>query len=156
MEYMAGGEFFSVLESMGQFSERNAALAMRDIITGVSCLHVHGIIHRDLKPENLLCTSKKWPLNIKIGDFGLAGYTDDEREATPIGTLFYMAPEVLKRENYGTEVDMWSLGVILYVILSGKQNHLTRLEPVRGGLTCVVSDTVQGGYRSMETLKPSV
>ncbi|KAJ8900895.1 hypothetical protein NDN08_000194 [Rhodosorus marinus] len=120
MEYMPGGEFFSVLESMGNFSERNAAIAMRDIITGVSCLHVHGIIHRDLKPENLLCTSKKWPLNIKIGDFGLAGYTDDERESTPIGTLFYMAPEVLKREDYGTEVDMWSLGVILYVILSGR------------------------------------
>uniref|UniRef100_A0A7S0G5Q7 Non-specific serine/threonine protein kinase n=1 Tax=Rhodosorus marinus TaxID=101924 RepID=A0A7S0G5Q7_9RHOD len=120
MEYMPGGEFFSVLESMGHFSERNAAIAMRDIVTGVACLHVHGIIHRDLKPENLLCTSKKWPLNIKIGDFGLAGYTDDERESTPIGTLFYMAPEVLKREDYGTEVDMWSLGVILYVILSGR------------------------------------
>jgi len=97
---------------------------MRDIVSGVAYLHAHSIVHRDLKPENVLCKSKEWPYGVKIADFGLANYIqeweDSKRPKTVVGTVGYIAPEVVRKERFGPAVDMWSCGVILFIMLSGK------------------------------------
>ncbi len=79
-----------------------------------------GIVHRDLKPENLLFSSKEADARIMISDFGLSRiFNDDEVMKTACGTPGYVAPEVLKRQGYGCEVDLWSIGVITYILLCG-------------------------------------
>lgn len=124
LEFMKGGELFDIIAEVGSFSEQQAAQVTRDVIKGVQYLHMLGIVHRDLKPENVLCVSKKWPLQVKLADFGLADYSVDgeinEKQQTMIGTPGYVAPEVVKREKYGLPVDMWAVGVLLYIMLSGK------------------------------------
>lgn len=124
LEYMAGGELFDIIADAGSFTERKAAQVTRDLIKGVQYLHMHDIVHRDLKPENVLCVSKSWPLHVKIADFGLADYTEDGEIRSAgggmIGTPGYVAPEVVNKKNYGPAVDMWAVGVLLYIMLSGK------------------------------------
>lgn len=125
LEYMKGGELFDIIAEAGSFSEQQAAQVTRDVIKGVQYLHMLAIVHRDIKPENVLCLSKKWPLQVKLADFGLADYSDgdgeiSENQQTMIGTPGYVAPEVVKKEKYGQPVDMWAVGVLLYIMLSGK------------------------------------
>lgn len=124
LDYMAGGELFDIIAEAGSFSEQQAAQVTRDVIKGVQYLHMVAIVHRDIKPENVLCVSKKWPLQVKLADFGLADFSVDgeisEQQQTMIGTPGYVAPEVVKREKYGAPVDMWAVGVLLYIMLSGK------------------------------------
>lgn len=81
--------------------------------------HKHGVMHRDLKPENFLFGNKKEAAPLKAIDFGLSVFfTPGERFNEIVGSPYYMAPEVLKR-NYGPEIDIWSAGVILYILLCG-------------------------------------
>lgn len=126
LEFMRGGELFDIIAEAGSFSERQAAQVTRDVIKGVQYLHMMGIVHRDIKPENVLCVSKEWPLQVKLADFGLADYSIDgeinekSNQQSMIGTPGYVAPEVVKREKYGSAVDMWAVGVLLYIMLSGK------------------------------------
>lgn len=124
LEYMSGGELFDIIADAGSFSEQQASQVTRDVIKGVQYLHMHDIVHRDIKPENVLCVTKDWPLRVKIADFGLANFSQDgeihEQQQSMIGTPGYVAPEVVKREKYGTAVDMWAVGVLLYIMLSGK------------------------------------
>lgn len=124
LEYMQGGELFDIIAEAGSFSERQAAQVTRDVIKGVQYLHMLAIVHRDIKPENVLCVTKDWPLRVKLADFGLADYSVDgeinEKQQTMIGTPGYVAPEVVKKEKYGPPVDMWAVGVLLYIMLSGK------------------------------------
>eukprot|EP00177_Eucheuma_denticulatum_P001643 GFKZ01002960.1.p1 GENE.GFKZ01002960.1~~GFKZ01002960.1.p1 ORF type:complete len:438 (-),score=66.65 GFKZ01002960.1:2062-3375(-) len=125
LEYMAGGELFDIIADAGSFTEQKAAQVTRDLIKGVQYLHMHDIVHRDLKPENVLCVTKSWPLEVKIADFGLAdfsrdGVIDTTTAAGMIGTPGYVAPEVVNKVKYGPAVDMWAVGVLLYIMLSGK------------------------------------
>eukprot|EP00871_Galdieria_phlegrea_P002514 jgi/Galph1/3263/GphlegSOOS_G1922.1 len=125
LEYMEGGELFNAIANAGHFSESDARDIIREILHGVGYLHRRGIVHRDLKPENILLKSTQWPLQIKIADFGLANFTVGEDGCpraltTTIGTLGYVAPEVFLKQSYGTAVDLWACGVILYIMLSGK------------------------------------
>lgn len=124
LEYMAGGELFDIIADAGSFTEQKAAQVTRDVIKGVQYLHMHDIVHRDIKPENVLCVSRSWPLQVKIADFGLADFSQDgEINSTAngmIGTPGYVAPEVVNRQKYGPGVDMWAVGVLLYIMLSGK------------------------------------
>lgn len=124
LEYMAGGELFDIIADAGSFTEQKAAQVTRDVIKGIQYLHMHDIVHRDIKPENVLCVSKSWPLQVKIADFGLADFSQDGEINTAassmIGTPGYVAPEVVNRQKYGTAVDMWAVGVLLYIMLSGK------------------------------------
>ncbi len=123
LEYVGGGELFNIIADAGHLSESQAAHVMREIFRGVQHIHSRDIVHRDLKPENILCVSTKWPLQVKLCDFGVSsltkadGYTVDP---TCIGTLEYVSPEVLLGLRYGKEVDIWACGVILYILLSGK------------------------------------
>jgi len=82
-------------------------------------MHKQGIAHRDLKPENLLCQSDK-NLNVKLTDFGFAVFFTDKKMDLSLGSPLYMAPELAGEEKYDEKVDVWSTGVIVYILLSGQ------------------------------------
>ncbi|WOK92414.1 calcium-dependent protein kinase 20 [Canna indica] len=119
MELCEGGELFDRIVARGHYTERAAAMVIRTIVEVVQNCHKHGVMHRDLKPENFLFASKKENSPLKAIDFGLSVFfKPGERFTEIVGSPYYMAPEVLKR-NYGPEVDVWSAGVILYILLCG-------------------------------------
>lgn len=108
---------FESIVSRGKYTEHDAAQIICRIIQAVDYLHKKGIAHRDLKPENLLYSSKDKDAKIMISDFGLSKiFSDMDMMKTACGTPGYVAPEVLKRTGYGKEVDMWSIGVITYIL----------------------------------------
>ncbi|XP_015694199.1 calcium-dependent protein kinase 17 [Oryza brachyantha] len=119
MELCAGGELFHRLEERGCFSEHEAAVLFRYLMEVVAHCHSKGIVHRDLKPENILLVSKSPSSPIKLADFGLATYIQPGRSLSGmVGSPFYIAPEVLAG-GYNEAADVWSAGVILYILLSG-------------------------------------
>ncbi|XP_059443764.1 calcium-dependent protein kinase 10-like isoform X1 [Corylus avellana] len=119
MELCEGGELFDRIVARGHYSERAAAGVARTIAEVVKMCHANGVMHRDLKPENFLFANKKEHSPLKAIDFGLSVFfKPGERFSEIVGSPYYMAPEVLKR-NYGQEVDIWSAGVILYILLCG-------------------------------------
>lgn len=119
MELCEGGELFDRIVARGHYTERAAAAVMKTIVEVVQVCHKHGVMHRDLKPENFLFANKKESSPLKAIDFGLSVFFRPEEQFNEIvGSPYYMAPEVLKR-NYGPEVDVWSAGVILYILLCG-------------------------------------
>ncbi|KAG6403989.1 hypothetical protein SASPL_136223 [Salvia splendens] len=119
MELCEGGELFDRIVARGHYSERAAAGVARTVAEVVRMCHQHGVMHRDLKPENFLFANKKENSALKAIDFGLSVFfKPGEKFSEIVGSPYYMAPEVLKR-NYGPEVDIWSAGVILYILLCG-------------------------------------
>ncbi|KAK4710000.1 hypothetical protein R3W88_004513 [Solanum pinnatisectum] len=119
MELCAGGELFDRIIARGYYSEKDAADIIRQIVNVVYICHFMGVIHRDLKPENFLLTSKDEHTMIKATDFGLSVFIEEGKVYRDIvGSAYYVAPEVLRR-SYGKEADVWSAGVILYILLSG-------------------------------------
>ncbi|KAM3411016.1 hypothetical protein ACQJBY_002940 [Aegilops geniculata] len=119
MELCEGGELFDRIVARGHYTERAAAAVTRTIVEVVQLCHHHGVIHRDLKPENFLFANKKENSPLKAIDFGLSiFFKPGEKFSEIVGSPYYMAPEVLKR-NYGPEIDIWSAGVILYILLCG-------------------------------------
>ncbi|OMJ85036.1 hypothetical protein SteCoe_13758 [Stentor coeruleus] len=119
LEYCSGGELFDKLCKIKTFSEQMAAKVMKSLISAVMYCHNHGICHRDLKPENCLYLSPSENSDLKIIDFGLSvAITEEEILHELNGTPYYIAPEILMG-NYSKEVDCWSLGVIMYMLLSG-------------------------------------
>ena len=123
LDLALGGELYERIVSEGRFGERQAAATLRQILLGLAHLHRLGIAHRDLKPENLLYTKDpNLPdSRILITDFGLAHQisSPSERMTETCGTPEYIAPEVLMRFPYDARIDLWSLGVIAYILLSG-------------------------------------
>ncbi|KAH0987512.1 hypothetical protein GBA52_014689 [Prunus armeniaca] len=114
-----GGELFDCIVARGHYTERATTSVMRIIVEFVQMCHKHGVMHRDLKPENFLFANKKETAPLKAIDFGLSVFfKPDEQFNKIVGSPYYMASEVLKR-NYGPEVDIWSAGVILYILLCG-------------------------------------
>ncbi|KAL0919133.1 hypothetical protein M5K25_011208 [Dendrobium thyrsiflorum] len=119
MELCEGGELFDRIVARGHYSERAAAIVTKTIMEVVQVCHRHGVIHRDLKPENFLFLNQSEDSPLKVIDFGLSVFFEPgERFSEIVGSPFYMAPELLKR-NYGPEVDVWSAGIILYILLCG-------------------------------------
>ncbi|XP_023901142.1 calcium-dependent protein kinase 32 [Quercus suber] len=119
MELCEGGELFDRIVARGHYTERAAAAVTKTIVEVVQMCHMHGVMHRDLKPENFLFANKKETSPLKAIDFGLSiFFKPGETFAEIVGSPYYMAPEVLKR-NYGPEIDVWSAGVILYILLCG-------------------------------------
>ncbi|KAB2092260.1 hypothetical protein ES319_A02G017200v1 [Gossypium barbadense] len=119
MELCRGGELFDRIVAKGHYTERAAAKVIKTILEIVKVCHEHGVIHRDLKPENFLLADESETAPIKVIDFGLSiFYEPGERFSDIVGSPYYMAPEVLRR-NYGKEIDIWSTGVILYILLCG-------------------------------------
>uniref|UniRef100_A0A0D6QXG3 non-specific serine/threonine protein kinase n=1 Tax=Araucaria cunninghamii TaxID=56994 RepID=A0A0D6QXG3_ARACU len=119
MELCAGGELFDRIIAKGHYTERAAATLCRTIVQMVHTCHSMGVCHRDLKPENFLLLSKDENAPLKATDFGLSVFFKPGQVFRDVvGSAYYVAPEVLRR-NYGPEVDVWSAGVILYILLSG-------------------------------------
>ncbi|CAJ1971401.1 unnamed protein product [Sphenostylis stenocarpa] len=119
MELCEGGELFDRIIAKGHYSERAAASVCRQIVKVVNICHFMGVMHRDLKPENFLLSSKDDKGLLKATDFGLSVFIEEGKVYRDIvGSAYYVAPEVLRR-SYGKEVDIWSAGVILYILLSG-------------------------------------
>lgn len=120
MEILTGGELFDSIVAKGNYSEKDAATVVYTVSTALNYLHSEGIVHRDLKPENLIYSSDADDAVLKITDFGLAKYSAQSTLlTTACGTPNYVAPEVLEGKDYSQEVDLWSLGVILYILLCG-------------------------------------
>jgi hypothetical protein len=111
MEYMKGGMLFNAIEDGIIFSEPDVAQLMREILHGVMYLHDHGIVHRDIKPENVLCTDKKPPFLVKLADFGLSKFAQNNASSadllmkTMIGTPEFIAPEIARAQEYTSKVD---------------------------------------------------
>jgi hypothetical protein len=120
MENMSGGDLFNYLEKRAfTVSEDRARELSHQIATALYYLHSFGVAHRDLKPENILMVSDSENSECKIVDFGLSKIIGPSQTSLdPFGTLSYVAPEVLLQKPYGKEVDVWSLGVITYLLLS--------------------------------------
>lgn len=99
------------------FSDREAALVMKQLLEAVSHCHKLGVVHRDIKPDNLLFDGRN---NLKVADFGSAVWLPEGRGVGGVvGTPYYVAPEVLMGREYNEKVDVWSAGVILYIMLAG-------------------------------------
>ena len=120
LELCEGGELLEELEHIGNYTEHDAATIVYNIVETLGYLHQRGIVHRDIKPENLLLKKKGDPDSIKLADFGLANILEGKDSLqTVCGSPAYMAPEVHNLQNYDEKVDMWSMGVMLFLLLSG-------------------------------------
>lgn len=121
LEYVQGGELFDFLVNRGRLRPREALAFFKQIIHGLNYAHTFSIIHRDLKPENILISSLN-PLTIKIADWGMAAFAPPTLQLeTSCGSPHYASPEIVNGEKYqGTATDIWSCGVILFALLTGR------------------------------------
>lgn len=149
MEFVSGGELYDTITSWKEFHEQKAAYIMKQILSAVAYLHSFNIIHRDLKPENMLVENKSKnkrgdeEINIKIIDFGTCNFLEKNAKLSlKVGSPYYIAPEVLAR-NYNDKCDIWSCGVILYVLLVG-------YPPFTGNSTDDLLKNVSKGQYSMD------
>ena len=116
MEYCSGGDLFTKIVNRDKFSEAEAASLMAEILRAVNHCHHLGLIHRDLKPENIMYSEEG---QIKIIDFGLSMHEKGFSQEKVAGTAYYIAPEILMNEIFIKACDIWSLGIILHILLSG-------------------------------------
>lgn len=129
MELCEGGELLDrILSRGGKYSEDDAKAVIVQILNVVAFCHLQGVVHRDLKPENFLYSSNDENSQLKAIDFGLSDFVrPDERLNDIVGSAYYVAPEVLHR-SYSTEADVWSIGVIAYILLCGSRPFWARTE----------------------------
>lgn len=118
-EFLKGGELFDYLAKVKRITEHEAYKVMKILLTTVNYMHSHNIIHRDIKPENIMLAKENDLESLKMIDFGTAAEFDTGKIfQIPQGTIYYIAPEVLRR-SYDCKADVWSCGVIFYMMLCG-------------------------------------
>ncbi|XP_072957413.1 CDPK-related kinase 3-like [Typha angustifolia] len=129
MELCEGGELLDrILSRGGRYTEEDAKVIVVQILSVVAFCHLQGVVHRDLKPENFLFSTRSENSHMKVIDFGLSDFIrPDERLNDIVGSAYYVAPEVLHR-SYSTEADIWSVGVITYILLCGSRPFWARTE----------------------------
>ena len=115
-ELLKGGDLFKHLLDYGTYNERKAAHLIQNLLQALTYIHSQDIIHRDIKPENLIVKSQFEDTDIKITDFGLSTFKGERFTLDKCGTPGYVAPEVLREEPYNEKVDIFSAGVILYIM----------------------------------------
>ena len=121
-EYCHEGELFNEIIKVGKFDEGQAAFIIIQILKAITYCHKMNIIHRDIKPENIMITNreKNGCLQVKLIDFGTAKiFEKGHQENKYVGSSYYMAPEIIKRK-YDEKCDLWSIGVIMYILLTGR------------------------------------
>jgi len=122
IDLCTGGHLLERMAHKNLYSEQDAARIIFQLSDVCKAMHDKGVIHRDLKPENILFATREPDSPIKVTDFGLSKYVDNawaKNLQTPCGTPAYVAPEVLMRKGYNNQCDLWSVGVILYLLVSG-------------------------------------
>lgn len=146
-EYCSGGDLFETISQQKKFTEKRAAEIIRDILSAIQYCHQKNLVHCDLKPENLLFDSQNPQLNnIKVIDFGNSSFCEPGTTLKyKQGTVYYVAPEVLKG-CYDHKCDVWSLGVILFLLLSGKP-------PFNGATENRIFEKIYKGEYSMEGIE---
>ncbi|KAF5810139.1 putative protein kinase CAMK-CDPK family [Helianthus annuus] len=129
MELCEGGELLDrILSRGGRYNENDAKSIVIQMLSIASFTHLQGVVHRDLKPENFLFSTKDEDSSMKVIDFGLSDFVrPDQRLNDIVGSAYYVAPEVLHR-SYNVEADMWSIGVITYILLCGSRPFFARTE----------------------------
>ncbi|KAJ4726735.1 CDPK-related protein kinase [Melia azedarach] len=129
MELCEGGELLDrILSRGGRYPEEDAKIIVEQMLSVISFCHLQGVVHRDLKPENFLFTTRDEDALMKVIDFGLSDFIrPDQRLNDIVGSAYYVAPEVLHR-SYNVEADMWSIGVIAYILLCGSRPFWSRTE----------------------------
>jgi calcium-dependent protein kinase len=127
-ELCEGGELFNRIVQLRHFSEMQAAEVMSQLLSTIAYCHSKNVIHRDIKPENLLLEDRSSALNIKVADFGSSTIMDATKKMSGcFGSAYYLAPEVLNG-SYNEKCDVWSCGVILYIMLTGRPPYSGRTE----------------------------
>ncbi|ORM41477.1 Myosin light chain kinase A [Babesia sp. Xinjiang] len=127
MELVRGGELYDLINQRRRLTEAHTHKIMCQLLQIVAYLHKCGIVHRDIKPENILITDKSDAATIKLTDFGLSTLCGPNELLTqPCGTLAYVAPEVLTLQGYNQKADVWSVGVIMYLLLRGRLPFSTK------------------------------
>ncbi|CAM9422057.1 unnamed protein product, partial [Laminaria digitata] len=159
MELCTGGELFDRIVMKDHYTENEARDCIVQVTKAILYCHENGIVHRDLKPENLLYSDfDETKAVIKLADFGLAKLlTADAMLTTACGTPGYVAPEILEAQPYGKEVDMWSVGVIAYILLCGfppfyDENSSAMFKAIKAGRYDFPSpfwDDIQPGAKDM-------
>ena len=123
-ELVTGGELYDHIIKVKRLNEREAADVIRQLLLALNYMHTQNIAHRDIKPENILLspeeTTEPGKLNLKLTDFGFACFYSEQRGLKQVlGSPLYMAPEIVREERYDKGVDIWSVGVIAHILLSG-------------------------------------
>jgi calcium-dependent protein kinase len=120
IEHCAGGELYQRLQERKIYAEKDAIEATKQMLRALGYLHSHGVVHRDVKLENFLYASEANDSLLKLIDFGFAKFWDPSTKMTAAcGSLAYVSPDVLSREGYTSKCDIWSLGVVVFMLLSG-------------------------------------
>eukprot|EP00873_Tetraselmis_striata_P015680 jgi/Tetstr1/435944/TSEL_024825.t1 len=169
-EYLQGRDLLSSVVDRGSYAEEDARAVIIQILEALAHVHSKGVAHRDLKLENIMLCSKLDSTTLKIIDFGLAGCISEERPCLTevCGTPSYAAPEVLQRDaEYDTQCDMWAVGVMLFMLLSGEPPFQAKTLPqlvktVRSGLFSfqdpaweLVSDEAKSLVQKLLTIDPA-
>lgn len=122
MEYIQSGDLLDWICSHGTISESGVAMIVHHLLLGLKALHDKKIVHRNIKPENILITETEIGATIKLTDYCLAKTIDEDHQLSELSlTEVCSSPEILRRQTYGPEVDMWSIGVITYILLCGRR-----------------------------------
>jgi calcium-dependent protein kinase len=127
-ELIEGGELYDRICKMKIFTEKSAATILEQILLAINYMHQRNITHRDIKPENILMqAADSESLLLKMTDFGFASFYNPKKGLDEVlGSPLYMAPEIVNRQKYDSKVDIWSVGVIAYILLSGRPPFMAK------------------------------
>ncbi|CAJ2657214.1 unnamed protein product [Trifolium pratense] len=162
LELCSGGELFDRIVAQDKYSETEAATVVHQIASGLEAIHKANIVHRDLKPENCLFLDVRKDSSLKIMDFGLSSVEEFTDPVVGLfGSIDYVSPEALSQGRITTKSDMWSLGVILYILLSGyppfiAQNNRQKQQMILNGNFSFYEKTWKGISQSAKNLISSL
>ena len=150
MDLIEGGELFHRIVKRSSYTERKARDCAKKVLEAIAYLHSEGIVHRDVKPENLLCVSEDSDTDVKLCDFGFATTIDKlnpQKCLTRVcGTTAYLAPEIVTRQAYGQACDLWSVGCVVFILLSGYPPFSPQDDDDNNSSTSMVDNIAQGNF----------